>query len=523
MSIYSYQLNPVLINTGNINNKQRTILINWLLEVSNVFDFRNTSFYLGVTLIDLYLDKKEVNVNTLQCVGSACFYISSTMEETTPAPMSDWITMMSDTFTLNEFISCVQDIMNTFNCRIFYDTCYDILFQKSSTYFNFANYLLDILIINRSYALFELNDLADILLNFSELLNNSKLESQVKTNHKYAFIYDQLISFKRAPHKIIDEKHKSVSKITIPIIEHISENVSLVPININRKYISTFDISEAKEIGKIGEGTYAVVNKYILQNGNRIAVKHIKDNSPELPAEFIRELNALMICDHINIISSFGYNLNNRYIVLEFMDNNLDNHMSIKSYSKENKRNYIKQVLDAVNYIHSINMIHRDISTKNFLIKDDVIKLCDFGMTRKINHDGSSYSHDVCSPYFMPLEFIVNKYDRPYTYDIDIWSTGCVIGYILQEEYLFKGEFVHDIIASMYKILDKPKSSKLSKKVNLLYDNIHYKYKGCPKLEKEFPIETQLMLKMLKYKSSARISMKDAIKFWEEKYPQEDI
>ena len=53
-------------------------------------------------------------------------------------------------------------------------------------------------------------------------------------------------------------------------------------------------------------------------------------------------------------------------------------------------KNYAKQILIGLNYLHSKNIIHQDLKAKNILLtENDTLKLADFGLSRKLK---SSYS-----------------------------------------------------------------------------------------------------------------------------------
>jgi len=521
MDIYHSQLNPIFQNNGNINVKMRAILVDWLLEVSKLFKCRNKTFHLGIMLLDRYLQLKVVDKDKLQCVGSACLYIASVSEEIYHADIDDWIHIMADTYERSEFIYVVTNTLNTLEYKLYYDTYYDVLYKKFSDnkleqfHLEFSNYLLTSLLISRRYLFFDKYQLADLLLSFSISFKESSMqfESLIKNDYKYAYIFDQ---WKRIKDSVLGCIGIYKDIIIPNILYKLDENIEDILI---KQIIPTqqlhnnnnLDLSGMVKIRKLGQGTYGKVNKCRLKNGIDVAIKYFKSNCDELSSSFLREVNILIVLDHKNIVKML--HVSNLCIVLEIMDMNLDTF--IKNNTINNKRNYIKQILDAVNYLHSMNIMHRDITSKNFLISGTTIKLCDFGMARKIGHfNNLAFTGLTCSFQFRPIEFIFWEHDRNYGYELDIWSTGCVIGHILKGDYLFMGSTKSDIILDIVKTLGPPSDRELYYMIDNYYHM--YNHEGCPDLEKKYPVEMQLIYKMLNYDKTKRITLPQALQFWEQ-------
>ena len=111
---------------------------------------------------------------------------------------------------------------------------------------------------------------------------------------------------------------------------------------------------------------------------------------------------------------------------------------------------------------------------------------------------------ETCTLHFRPYEFIINTNNRSYGYEIDVWSTGCIIGQILGGECLFQGTSSDEVIKDMCKKLGTPKNV-----------NKNYQYIGFPDLEEKYPKELELIYKMLKYDIKERISMAEALLYWD--------
>jgi fused-like protein len=66
---------------------------------------------------------------------------------------------------------------------------------------------------------------------------------------------------------------------------------------------------------------------------------------------------------------------------------------------EERVRNYGRQILAAMLYLHEHRVIHRDLKPQNILLQGEQIKLCDFGFAKKM----SASTHFLCSIKGTPL------------------------------------------------------------------------------------------------------------------------
>ncbi|XP_014167318.1 cyclin-dependent kinase-like 1 [Geospiza fortis] len=83
------------------------------------------------------------------------------------------------------------------------------------------------------------------------------------------------------------------------------------------------------------------------------------------------------------------------------------------------------QTLQAVNFCHKHNCIHRDVKPENILItKHSVIKLCDFGFARILTGPSDYYTDYVATRWYRCPELLVG--DTQYGPPVDVWAIGCV-------------------------------------------------------------------------------------------------
>ncbi|MDF9449915.1 protein kinase [Bacillus toyonensis] len=140
----------------------------------------------------------------------------------------------------------------------------------------------------------------------------------------------------------------------------------------------------------IGEGSYATVHKYKDPLYNRFfAVKKAHTNLSE--AEYKRfhiEFSEMKKLKSPYILEVYTFDDKNRQYIMEYIDDSLysyiSKHNNTLDFAKRN--NLIQQIFKAFIYIHSKDVLHRDISPSNILIKKydgtDIIKVSDFGLVK---------------------------------------------------------------------------------------------------------------------------------------------
>ncbi|XP_033844515.1 cyclin-dependent kinase-like 1 [Periophthalmus magnuspinnatus] len=97
------------------------------------------------------------------------------------------------------------------------------------------------------------------------------------------------------------------------------------------------------------------------------------------------------------------------------------------------------QTLQAVNFCHKQNCIHRDVKPENILItKHHVIKLCDFGFARILTGPCDYYTDYVATRWYRAPELLVG--DTQYGPPVDVWAVGCVFAELLSGLPLWPGK-----------------------------------------------------------------------------------
>ena len=76
-------------------------------------------------------------------------------------------------------------------------------------------------------------------------------------------------------------------------------------------------------------------------------------------------------------------------------------------------------------YLHEKRIIHRDLKLGNLLLgKSFDIKIADFGLAAKIDHDGEKRRTICGTPNYIAPEVLDKKIGH--SYEVDIWSLGVI-------------------------------------------------------------------------------------------------
>ncbi|RWS21520.1 polarization-related protein LKB1-like protein [Leptotrombidium deliense] len=250
------------------------------------------------------------------------------------------------------------------------------------------------------------------------------------------------------------------------------------------------DISEIFEIMDMNTLERKVAKVYRMQ-------KLLRSSWNENLLRFLKlELKVAPKLNHKNIVKYFEVTegdieqLPNAYLIMEYCTTSIDiliNSSPEKKLPVYQCHEYFIDLIDGLEYLHSIGIIHRDIKPQNLVLTNaNVLKICDFGICEELETyeklNKSVHQHGT-TPYMAPEIFISCDTENEELFldgcKIDIWSAGVTLYYMItgdlpfnynyigasciSDEFKVKDEltnnpFLHDFIT---KILDKKPTQRI--------------------------------------------------------------
>ncbi|XP_044129629.1 serine/threonine-protein kinase SIK1-like [Bufo gargarizans] len=196
--------------------------------------------------------------------------------------------------------------------------------------------------------------------------------------------------------------------------------------------------------GTLGKGNFAVVKlaRHRVTN-TQVAIKIIdKTRLDRANLEKIyREVQIMKRLRHPHIIRLYQVmeTKDMIYLVTEYArSGELFDYLTARGrLSEEEARAKFLQILCAVEYCHSQNIVHRDLKTENLLLGDNMeVKLADFGFGNFYMEGRPLNTWCGSPPYAAPEVFQGKEYEGPL---LDIWSLGVVLYVLLCGSFPFDG------------------------------------------------------------------------------------
>uniref|UniRef100_A0A5S6QTA1 Serine/threonine-protein kinase SAK n=1 Tax=Trichuris muris TaxID=70415 RepID=A0A5S6QTA1_TRIMR len=199
----------------------------------------------------------------------------------------------------------------------------------------------------------------------------------------------------------------------------------------SRSTSADYDILFDRRLGKGGFGeVYFAVH---LATNREVAIKLINKSIVKEENAFKRiwdEVRIHSMLKHPNIVEMLDcfQDENYIYIVLELCSNgDLRRYLKTigRPLSETHAASVLEQVVDGVLFLHTKQIIHRDLSASNILLdKHGVVKIADFGLATQITQVNEKHFTMCGTPNYIAPEIAMRK---PHGLEADLWSLGCLL------------------------------------------------------------------------------------------------
>ncbi|ESP01093.1 hypothetical protein LOTGIDRAFT_140020 [Lottia gigantea] len=234
-------------------------------------------------------------------------------------------------------------------------------------------------------------------------------------------------------------KDIAYSEILTPATQFLPTKVTQPP----RDIIKTF--SHTKRVGNyllgktLGEGSFAKVKEALhVPTGEKVAVKVIDKKRARADSyvrkNLRREGKLLQMVRHPNVVKLLEImeTENSYYLVTELCQGGdfMDYICKKRKLEEGEGKKYVKQIVSAVDYLHRLGILHRDLKIENLLLDSNKdIKIIDFGLSNIIKVSTTTEgtrAQEFCvtqcgSPAYAAPELLSHQKYGP---QVDVWSIG---------------------------------------------------------------------------------------------------
>ena len=166
----------------------------------------------------------------------------------------------------------------------------------------------------------------------------------------------------------------------------------------------------------------------------------------------MQEMTILAKLDHNNIVKVYNKlrktteEYDYLFVIMELCTSTLDD--TLKAHPDgvpiKEARNILSQIVDGVAYLHSKKIIHRDLKPANIFIKEGIIKIGDFNISKEIGKgDITRPSQMMATFHYSPPERAIHRLSGDYRFDL--WSIGVIYFQLLHGIHPFTAATEEDI------------------------------------------------------------------------------
>nr|CAG8614862.1 1864_t:CDS:2 [Entrophospora candida] len=211
---------------------------------------------------------------------------------------------------------------------------------------------------------------------------------------------------------------KSLKLLLKMNVEHISEEEKWFKNQLKRECILFLDYNSFRNIKIIDGGSFGTIScASSKHHQGLVALKSINIDQKYTFEQFLNEAKQhCKVEHHSNILRFYGITKEKKHkknymFVLEYANNG-----NLCDYLKYNfnimdwniKLKFAKQIVSAVRHLHENKIVHRDLHSKNILIHDGNIKICDFGISKSLLGPSIEASKGLGTIRYSDPQYLIN-------------------------------------------------------------------------------------------------------------------
>ncbi|KAM3133016.1 hypothetical protein pb186bvf_014872 [Paramecium bursaria] len=332
------------------------------------------------------------------------------------------------------FIQCIQFYLKIFSIILMHQ----IYLDQSKQFWEFYENIEDDILYTGEFEVKEKNLLKDATLTLTKKhLYYSNKKKRVNIHN----LYMEIVNEEKEQTLIISDSNGSFQ---------IQGDITELFEKIKKYCIQTDFIHQYQMLLKLGQGQSSIVYKVRERKTNvvRAAKVFYKDN---YDIKYInKEINFLRVFENRNIIQLHEVfeTENNIILITDYCEGgSLQELINQNQLNEEQCKAIIKQIISAVEYLHSQDAFHRDLNVENIMLKEknniNTVCLIDFGYADYWNFNGKYDQENVIRAGKTAPEIIKNKF-----YDLrsDVYQIGLILYQLITGKPPFNDKIFPELI-----------------------------------------------------------------------------
>jgi len=115
------------LDQSSVSPEMRGVLVDWLLQVQHYLKLSQETLYLGISLLDTILDKRDVEADKLQLVGITSLFVASKCEEYYPAELKKLVHLTENSYREQDVFDMELVLLGVVHFQVYVPTPADFL------------------------------------------------------------------------------------------------------------------------------------------------------------------------------------------------------------------------------------------------------------------------------------------------------------------------------------------------------------------------------------------------------------